>query len=195
MWSRMKSRSWPPLILMDGAWFATQEMVQVWRNWTAAAVQCKSTVGSCDWRYPVSKLVVEWAETINNRGYISVLQLYEGEQVVVSLRCFLVEDDLLPDELWRAWGRSDNSYLDEMMDTVNILWRCWFQSQLDQYCTTVGLQLIEVFQISKMELGVSRKEILMKLILIQDVGSLGNYNNPTQPGLLLGVVLFIFVID
>ena len=58
----------------------------------------------------------------------------------------------------------------------------------------MGLQPIEVFQISKMELGVSRKEILMKLILIQDVGSLGNYNNPTQPGLLLGVVLFIFVI-
>jgi len=41
-----------------------------------------------------------------------------------------------------------------------------------------------------MELGVSRK----RDIIIQDVGSLGNYNNPTQPGLLLGVVLFIFVI-
>ena len=105
------------------------------------------SVASCDWRYPVSKLVVEWAETINNRGYISVLQLYEGEQVVVSwdaswlkttssqkmesMRFFLVEDYLLTDELWRAWGRSDNSYLDEMMDTVNVLWRMWFQSQLD----------------------------------------------------------------
>ena len=52
-----------------------------------------------------------------------------------------------------------------------------------------------MYQISKMELGVSRKEILMKLILIQDVGSLGNYNNPTQPGLLLGVILFIFVLN
>jgi len=44
-----------------------------------------------------------------------------------------------------------------------------------------------------MELGVSREDTV-KLILIQDVGSLGNYNNPIQPGLLLGVVLFIFVI-
>ena len=135
--------------------------------------------------------------------------------MVVSLRCFpgwrltpprrwrvwgffLVEDYLLTDELWRAWGRSDNSYLDEMMDTVNILWRCWFQSQLDQYYTTVGLQLIEVFQISKMELGVSRKKRYWWNWYLsrenQDVGSLGNYNNPTQPGLLLGVVLFIFVI-
>ena len=153
MWSRMKSRSWPTLIT-DG-W----SLVCYSRNGTSLEeLNCSCcTVASCDWRYPVSKLVVEWAETINNRGYISVLQLYEGEQVVVSLRCFLVEDDLLPDELWRAWGRSDNSYLDEMMDTVNILWRCWFQSQLDQYCTTVGLQLIEVFHNSKMELGVSRK--------------------------------------
>jgi len=111
---------------------------------------------------------------------------------------FLVEDYLLPDELWSAWGRSDNSYLDEMMDTVNILWRCWFQSQLDQYYTTVGLQPIEVFQISKMELGVSRKKRYWWNWYLsrenQDVGSLGNYNNPTQPGLLLGVVLFIFVI-
>ena len=57
----------------------------------------------------------------------------------------------------------------------------------------VGLQLIEVFHNSRMELGVSREDTV-KLILIQDVGSLGNYNNPTQPGLLLGIVLFIFVI-
>ena len=57
----------------------------------------------------------------------------------------------------------------------------------------VGLQLIEVFHNSRMELGVSREDTV-KLILIQDVGSLGNYNNPIQPGLLLGVVLFIFVI-
>ena len=55
----------------------------------------------------------------------------------------------------------------------------------------VGLQLIEVFHNSRMELGVSREDTV-KLILIQDVGSLGNYNNPIQPGLLLGVVLFIF---
>ena len=119
-------------------------------------------------------------------------------QKMESMRFFLVEDYLLPDELWSAWGRSDNSYLDEMMDTVNILWRCWFQSQLDQYYTTVGLQPIEVFQISKMELGVSRKKRYWWNWYLsrenQDVGSLGNYNDPTQPGLLLGIVLFIFVI-
>ena len=44
----------------------------------------------------VSKLVVEWAET--KRVCICVLQLYEEEQVVVGLRCFLVEDYLLPED-------------------------------------------------------------------------------------------------
>ena len=64
----------------------------------------------------VSKLVVEWTET--KRVCICVLQLHEEEQVVVGLRCFLVneyllpkmervrwflgEDNLLPDELWRT---------------------------------------------------------------------------------------------
>jgi len=102
------------------------------------------TVASCDWRYPVSKLVVELADTITiecsaalwRRTGGGEFEMFPGWRLTPPRRWrvwgfFLGEDYLLTDELWRAWGRSDNSYLDEMMDTVNVLWRMWFQSQLD----------------------------------------------------------------
>ena len=127
MWSRMKSRSWPTLIT-DG-W----SLVCYSRNGTSLEeLNCSCcTVASCDWRYPVSKLVVEWAETINNRGYISVLQLYEGEQVVVSLRCFLVDDYLLPEdgecEVFPSWRQPPPRWIMESMkqEWITLTWMRW----------------------------------------------------------------------
>ena len=99
------------------------------------------SVASCDWRYPVSKLVVEWAETINNRGYISVLQLYEGEQVVVSLRCFLVEDYLLPEDgeyevfSWLKTTSSQMNYGEHEAGVITLTWmRWWIQSMYCEEC-------------------------------------------------------------
>ena len=90
----------------------------------------KSTVASCDWRYPVSKLVVERADT--KRGCISVLQLYEGEQVVVSLRCFLVDDYLLlPEdgecEVFPSWRQPPPRWIMESMkqEWITLTWMRW----------------------------------------------------------------------
>ena len=58
------------------------------------------SVASCDWRYPVSKLVVEWADAITNWGCICVMQLYEGEQVVVSFEMYPGWKLRLPPPRW-----------------------------------------------------------------------------------------------